>query len=433
MKSTLIRILAFAAMSFASANAALAQDQPVAIVNAKVFSPNGPVIEEGGIVFENGRILRVAAQDKLSIPENAHIIDAQGQWLTPGIVDPHTHIGNFPTPSVPATMDLNEKTGINTAEISVADAIWPQDPGFDLVRAGGVTTLAVLPGSTNLVAGRGVVLKNRPAATVQEMKFEGAPELLKMACGENPIKVYGGKGKTPFTRMGVMAAFRDIWRQAKQHYDKSDDKKFDDSRLGVMARAIAGEYKIIVHCYRADEMANLIDISNEYGFKISSFHHAVEAYKIADLLAEQGIGVATWSRRWGFKLEAYDSIEALVAFLQDKGVDAVLHSDAAILTQHMNMEAAISYSLAQDAGFEVTEQKALGWITQEPANQLGIGDKVGSIEPGKMADIVLWSSHPFDVYSRPQRVFIEGEQVYAQRSGKPPHSDFMIGQSGEVD
>ncbi|KCZ57340.1 hypothetical protein HY29_01035 [Hyphomonas beringensis] len=407
------------------------QARPIAITHANILTASSPLIEDGTVVFANGRIVSVGKTVK--VPGNAEIIDAEGRWVTPGLIDPHSHLGVYPTPLLPSNMDLNEKTGNNTAGISAEDAVWPQDPGFEKARRGGVTTLTILPGSTNLIAGKGVTLKNVEAATVKEMKFPNAPYFLKMACGENPIKIYGGAGKKPFTRMGVMSEFRKAWAKAREYKEKheADPSAPVDLQLETMAKVLDGEIIPVVHCYRADEMAHLIDISHEYGFKIGAFHHATEAYKIAPLLKAEDIGVATWARRWGFKMEAYDASDATPGFLEDAGVKMALHSDNSILIQHMNTEAALALASARRAGYDFGYETAIKWITADPAELMGIADQTGTLEPGKMADIVLWSGDPFDVYSVADKVFIDGVSVVDDAETDEESSDFLAGQYGE--
>ncbi len=411
-----------------------------AIINATILTAAGPRIEGGTILFSNGQIVEVG--QNVSVPSDAILIDAQGKWVTPGIIDAHSHLGVFPSPSVPSTRDGNEKTGNNTAGVWAEHSVWPQDPGFDAARAGGVTSLQVLPGSANLFGGRSVVLKNIPSPTVQGMKFPAAPQGLKMACGENPIFQYGSKGRTPFTRMGNMEAFREAWLKAGDYNQKWEkyrqnpkggSKPAVDLELETLAGVLNGQITPQIHCYRADEMAQMIDLSKEFGFKIGTFHHAVEGYKIADLIAAEGIAVATWAQRWGFKLEAYDGIDANAAILQAAGVNTILHSDSAQLVQRLNVEAAMAMASAKKAGLPVDRETAIRWITANPARAMGIGDRTGTLEKGKMADVVLWSGDPFSIYSLAEKVFVDGILLFDRHDPSKQHqSDLTIGhpQSG---
>lgn len=402
----------------------------VAITNANILTAASPLIDGGTIVFENGKIVAVGTD--VSVPADAEVIDAEGRWITPGIIDAHSHLGIYPTPLLPSNIDLNEKTGNNTSHISARDAVWPQDPGFEKARQGGVTTLAILPGSTNLFAGRGVTLKNVQSVTVEEMKFPGAPEFLKMACGENPIKIYGGMGKAPFTRMGVVAEFRNIWTAADKYRKKRDSNPDEpiDLKMETLAKTLNGEIIPVFHCYRTDEMAHMIEVSKEFGFQIGSFHHATEAYKIADLLQSEGIGVATWARRWGFKMEAYDASDAMPAVLEDVGVKTALHSDNSILIQRLNVEAALALASSRRAGYDFGYETAIRWITANAADLMGISEVTGTLEVGKMADIVLWSDDPFSVYALTDKVFIDGDLVFDRAEEVKTASDFLTGQYG---
>ena len=226
------------------------------------------------------------------IPAGAVIIDGTGKYVTPGIIDVHSHLGNYPSPSVEAHSDGNEATSPTTPEVWAEHSVWPQDPGFSRALAnGGVTTLQILPGSANLMGGRSVTLKNVYARTAQGMKFPGAPYGMKMACGENPKRVYGAKGRMPSTRMGNLAVNRQTWIKAQEYRKKRDGGKEFSRDLGMetLAGVLDGDILIHNHCYRADEMAIVLDMAKEFGYKVSTFHHAVESYKIADLLRDAGV------------------------------------------------------------------------------------------------------------------------------------------------
>lgn len=411
--------------------------RPTAIINASILTAASPMIPSGTLVFRQGRI--VAVGDDIAIPEGARIIDANGRWVTPGLIDPHSHLGVFPTPLVPSTMDLNEKSRNNTAEVSAEGGLWPQDPGFDQARRGGVTTMVILPGSSNMIGGRGITVRNIAAVSASAMKFPDAPEFLKMSCGENPIKVYGGQGKAPFTRMAIAAEFRRAWDDAARHRDavsavpNRGEGVARNRRLDAMVGVLEGRIIPIFHCYRADEMVQMIEIAHEYGFRIGAFHHATEAYKIRDVLASEGIGVATWARRWGFKMEAYDAVDAGVAMLEAAGVDVALHSDSAILIQRMNIEASLALAAARRAGLDADRDLAIRWITRRPAELMGIEKDTGSLEPGKMADIVVWSEDPFSIYAQADLVYIDGVPVHDRQSTDAGNtSDFLMGQNPDM-
>ena len=411
-----------------------------AIINATLLTAAGPLLERGSILMSQGRIAAIGKA--IDIPPDAHVVDATGKWVTPGIIDAHSHLGVFPSPGVPSNRDGNEKTGNNTAHVWVEHAVWPQDAGFELARRGGVTTVAVLPGSTNLIGGRSVTLKNVPAVTVQAMKFPGASHGVKMACGENPVATYGAKGNTPFTRMGNIAGFRDAWIEAQTYAAKWTKYRTEiergnseaslpdrDLKLETLAGVLAGDIQTHIHCYRADEMAQMIDLSKEFGFRITAFHHAVEAYKIAELLAAEGIAVATWANRWGFKLEAYDGIEANAGILHTTGVDTIVHSDSSRIVQRLNVHAAIALAAARRAGLDISRSEAIEWITANPAKALNISEETGTLEVGKMADVVVWSGDPFSIYSLTEQVYIDGARVFDRNDPvDEPGSDLLLGQ-----
>jgi imidazolonepropionase-like amidohydrolase len=274
--------------------------------------------------------------------------------------------------------------------------------------------MQVLPGSANLIGGRSVVLKVVPSRTVQGMKFPGAKYGLKMACGENPKRVYQQRG--PATRMGNVAGYRAAWIQAEGYRRKWDtwnstrkgDPPTRDLGLETLAEVLRGNILVHNHCYRADEMAQMIDIAKEFGYKIRAFHHSVEAYKVADLLKANGIGAAEWADWGGFKLEANDAVKANLAITEASGARAMIHSDSALGAQRLNQEVAKAMYAGRAAGINITEDQALKWMTINPAWALGLEDKIGSIETGKNADVVLWSGNPFSIYTKAEKVWIDG-------------------------
>lgn len=415
-----------------------------AIVHATIFTGTGTQIDDGTVVLKNGKIDAVGTG--IEPPDGAIVIDAKGMWVTPGIVDPHSHLGDAPSPGVKGTADVNEKTNPNTAQVWAENSIWPQDPGFDRARAAGVTTLQILPGSANLFGGRSVVIKNVPAVTVQAMKFPDAPYGLKMACGENPKGDYGDHGRFPATRMGEFAGYREAWASATEYARKwkeygqkaakggTAEPPKRDLQMDTLAGALSGQIRVQIHCYRPDEMANMVDVANEFGLHIAAFHHAVEAYKVPGLFKENDICAIVWGGgRWGFKMEAYDGIRESAAILQKAGVCVAIHSDSPLLIQHMPERAAIAIAAGRRIGIDVPERVAVEWFTLNPAKTLGIADKVGSLESGKNADVVIWNKNPFSIYATPTKVFIDGAQVYdSEDPALQHHSDFKVGQTGEA-
>ncbi|HYE43606.1 MAG TPA: amidohydrolase [Caulobacteraceae bacterium] len=414
---------------------------PTAIVGATVFTGTGQRIDNGTVLLRDGKVERVEAG--LAAPAGYQVIEAKGRYVTPGIIDSHSHLGVYPSPSVPALSDGNEITSPNTAQVWSEHSLWPQDEGFNTARAGGVTTLQILPGSANLFGGRSVTVRNVPSRTMQGMKMPGAPYGLKMACGENPSRVYGGRNQSPATGMGNVAGYRAAWINAANYARKWDDYRAKvekgekaeaptrDLQLDTLAGVLRGEITVQNHCYRADEMAVMIDISKEFGYKINAFHHAVESYKIADILAREDICSAMWAGWWGFKMEALDGIEENPGLVHAAGACAVIHSDDDTLTQRLNQEAAVALSAARRAGLQISEADAIKWITANPARMLGILDQTGTLEPGKRADVVLWSANPFSVYARAERVFIDGATIYDRTDPRfQPQSDFQLGSEG---
>ncbi|MBW4965555.1 MULTISPECIES: amidohydrolase [unclassified Pseudoalteromonas] len=409
------------------------------ITNATVLTGTGERLDDADVLLVDGKVLQVG-KDLAAKADTT--IDAQGKWVTPGIIDVHSHLGAYPNPSVESHQDGNEMTSPNTAEVWVEHSVWPQDPGFNRAREGGITSLQILPGSANLFGGRGVTLKNVPAHTMQGMKFPDAPYGLKMACGENPKRVYGRKGVLPSTRMGNMAGYRSAWigaQEYKRAWDKYDaeyaagknpDVPNRDIKYDTLRGVLEGEVMIHNHCYKAEEMAMMIDLSKEFNYHAGTFHHGIEAYKIADLLADNGSCAALWPDWWGFKMEAYDMVQENVAIVDAvKNSCAVVHSDSDTTIQRLNQEAAKVMYRANENGFDISEEHAIKWITTNAAKSLGIDDKTGSLEAGKQGDVVIWNQSPFSVYAKAEQVFVDGAKVYDRNdSTYQATSDFMLGQ-----
>ncbi len=422
---------------------------PTLIRNAIVLDGTGRRLDGADVLMRDGKVVAVGPGLDAA---GATVVDARGRWVTPGLIDVHSHLGVYASPGVNATQDGNEATDPVTAGVWAEHSVWPQDPGFATALAGGVTTLQVLPGSANLIGGRGVTLRNVHTTTYQAMKFPDAPQGLKMACGENPKRVYGSHDRAPSTRMGNVAGYRQAFADAQDYlrqqekyqrelaaYEKKKDKDKDaqpplppkrDLRLETLAAAIKGEVRVHIHCYRADEMATMLDLSHEFGFRIAAFHHGVEAYKIADRLADEGVCGALWADWWGFKLEAYDGIWENLAFVDaPKNGCAIVHSDSEEGIQRLNQEAAKAMTRGQRAGLDIPPERAVRWITSNPAKALGIADRVGTLEPGKLADVVVWNQDPFSVYALPDLVYIDGAVVLDRKApAATPASDFLLGQ-----
>lgn len=470
--------------------ARLPASAPVVIRGATLMLGTGKTIAKGTIILDKGKIAAVAEGD-LPSPSGAFVVDGTGKFVTPGLIDTHSHIGVYPMLAAEAHEDGNEMTGPSTPQAQTADAFWPQDPSIERAVAGGVTTIQVLPGSGNLIGGRAITIKLRPGSSAREMHVPSAPDGLKMACGENPKRVYGkGRKSAPMTRMGNLAMqraeflrakklaaawarFRDeegrrIEADAKRRaaFEQKRDERAQrdaycransepdpcegwrkswaeqpleepqpsvpvqpperDPGLETLAAAMEGRVLVHIHCYRADDMLAMIALSDEMGFRIRSFHHALEAYKIRGELASRQISVSTWADWWGFKLEAYDGIPENLALVHEAGGRAIVHSDSEEGIQRLNQEAAKGLASGRRAGVAITEDDALRWNTMNPAWALGIDHRTGSLEPGKDADVVLWSKHPFSVYAQAERVWIDGVMVFERN--KPRWSDLELGQ-----
>jgi len=418
--------------------------KPTLITHATILTGTGKRLDDASLLISGGKIIFVGQGDA---PAGVTTIDAKGRWVTPGLIDVHSHLGVYPSPGVKAHADGNEMTNPTTPNVWAEHSIWPQDPGFSRALAGGITTLQILPGSGNLIGGRGVTLKNVYSNSYQGMKFPGAPYGLKMACGENPKRVYGDRKQMPSTRMGNMAMYRAQWIEAQQYIDdwaayekKLADNKDDakppkrDLRLETLAGVLKGEIIVHMHCYRADEMMTILDMADEFNYKVGTFHHGVEAYKIADELAENGVCGALWADWWGFKMEAYDGIQENIAIVdRPEGGCAVVHSDSSEGIQRLNQEAAKAMASGNRAGMSIAPEHAIAWITSNAAKSLGVEKYTGSLEAGKMADVVLWNGNPFSVYAKAEHVYIDGALVYDRENPElQPESDFELGQLLEV-
>ncbi len=454
-------LLYFGAWAMLSSGAALAAEPygstyqpipapPTVIENATILTGTGERLDNASILFADGAVQAVGetVSTLMENYEGITVVDAGGRWVTPGLIDVHSHLGVYPSPGADAHSDGNEATAPATPNVWAEHSMWPQDPGFPRALAGGVTSMQLLPGSANLFGGRSVTIKNLPGKSYQSMKFPDAPQGLKMACGENPKRVYGtGKGVAPATRMGNVAGYRDQWAKAQKYirdWEKYEQALEDgdetvkeperDLGLDTLAGVLKGEILVHMHCYRADEMLLILDLAREFGYAVGTFHHGVETYKIADELAQAGVCAAIWSDWWGFKMEAYDGIQENIALTDlPEGSCAIVHSDSSQLIQRLNVEAGKAMTRGQRMGLDIQPEHAIRWITYNPARSLGIEDQTGALEPGKMADLVIWSGNPFSVYTLADRVYIDGAAVYDRFDpALQPKTDFELGQTGEV-
>ncbi len=399
------------------------KEEIIVIKDGTIMTAANGVIKSGSVVIKNGKIAEIGKE--INIPKGAMIIDAKGKYVIPGIVDPHSHIGVYSWPGVQANSDGNEAVNPVTAQVRAIDSINFTDPAINRAVAGGVTTIQILPGSANIIGGETATVKLRPAKTLSEFLFKDAPGGLKMAIGENPKRVYGDQGRMPSTRMGNAYIMRNAFLKAQEYlkkwdiYVKNKDEGKEaeipakDLQLETIAKALKGELLIHIHCYQVDGILTLFRIAKEFGFKIRSFEHCLEAYKVANIIKEHGTGVITFADAYGFKLEAWDAIPYNAAILYRKGVIVSLHSDSSNVIQRLNQEAAkcIKYG-------GLSESEALKLITINAAWMLGIEDRVGSLEVGKDADIAIFDGNPFSVYSLCSTTIIDGKIIFERKKMK---------------
>ena len=399
--------------ALAAAQKAPAAHNEVLIKNAVVMTATHGNIKNGSIYIKDGKIAAVG--ESVSAPASATVVDAGGRYVTPGIIDSHSHIA--------LDGDVNEATSPVTPQMMMQDAFDSRDKAVYRALAGGVTTSLLLHGSANMIGGQAIVIKHKYGASRDAMLFPGAPRSIKFASGENPKRVYGGKEQVPSTRMGNFAVQREALVQAQEYLKEWDGydakvKKGDkdarapkrDLKLEALADVLRGKMLVQIHCYRADEFLTEMAMAKEFGYKVRAFHHALEAYKVADRLAAENVGIATFADWWGYKQEAWDAIPWNAVMSMRKGVKVAIKSDSGDFARRLNQEAAktIRYGGA-------TEEEALQMITLNAAWIIGVEDRVGSIAAGKDADLVIWEGYPLSSYGLPDKVFIDGD-LYFDRS-----------------
>jgi imidazolonepropionase-like amidohydrolase len=396
-----------------------------AVVGATVMTA-GPAgtIAKGTVLVAGGKIAAVGAA--VEVPPGTRTIDASGRFLLPGIVDTHSHMGVYPYPGTDANADGNEATSPITPEVRAEDSVHLEDPAFEMARAGGVTCVMILPGSANLIGGEACVVKLRKTGTLEGMKFQGAPRNMKMACGENPKRVYGGRNQAPSTRMGELAYLRKSFTEAVEYgakwklYEEKRKKAAEkgdtppeapetDLRKAALLDIVEGRVQVQLHGYTVTDYTGYLRVFDEFGIKPRAFHHALEAYKMRDEIARRGIGVSTWADWWGFKMEAYDGIPENAALCAKAGIRVAIHSDSASGVQRLWHEA------SKCVRWGMPEDEAIRAITINPAWQIGVDKSTGSIEVGKDADLSLFAKHPFDVTTRVDATFIDGVEVFERQ------------------
>ena len=408
--------------------------------NPRAVPFQGPVLLTGGIVWDpidGKRRQDVLLQDGviknvsccITPPEGTRIINVGGRMITPGIVDMHSHIGVDSWPELKGTDDTNEMTWPTLPQLRSLDAFNPHDPAIKQVVSGGVTTVLVHPGSGNLMGGESFVFKLRPPTngTVKEMLVnygvDNGWRWMKMACGENPKRVYGSEKRMPSTRMGEAYLFRAKLRQAMMLVEKQDnwcesahrlnqgdptirmlEAYPEDLSVESLAALVRGRVLLNVHCYTTYDLEMILRVMGEFGVKVRSFHHALEAYKIPTVMRDANVTIATFTDLWGYKKEAYDASVHAPRILVDNGVPVALKSDHPVInSQYLMFEAAKAYH------YGLYPQDALAAITSVPAKAIGLGDRVGRVAAGWDADVVVWDVHPFRLGSRPIQIFIDGQ------------------------
>lgn len=405
----------FAAVSLVSAPVSAQVDSnahpaDIVIRDATVMTVTHGTIAHGSVWIHNGKIAGVGAT--VQAPAGAQTIDASGKFVTPGIIDPHSHsaLGD----------DVNEATSPVTPSMLMIDAFDNRDKALYQALAGGVTTELLLHGSANMIGGQAVVIKNKFGLSRDAMLFPNAPRSIKFASGENPKRVYGRRGEVPSTRMGNFEVMRQAFEDTKAYMaswdaynakvakgDKDAAAPKKDLKLEALADVLRGKLYVQIHCYRADEFLTEEAIAKEYGYKIRGFHHALEMYKVGDRIAPTGTGIATFADWWGFKDEAWDAIPWNAVMSMREGVRVALKSDSNDYVRRLNQEAGkmVNYGGA-------SEEEALRMITLNAAWIIGVDDRVGSLDEGKDGDVVIWNMDPLSTYARVEKVFIDGDLFF---------------------
>ncbi len=374
----------------------------ILITGGTVITITNGVLEDHDIYIKDGIIKNIAKG--ISAPNGVKVIDAKGKYVMAGIVDAHSHIG---------ISTVNEATAPNTAQVWVGDAIDPYDVGIYRALAGGVTISHAMHGSANAIGGECETMKHRYGEDDPEMlRMEGAPRTIKFALGENPMRVHGeGNEIVPATRMGVEQVIRNSFAEAQKYKKawadfnggKSKKPPMYDKRMETMADILDGEIIIHCHSYRADEILMLMDVCGDFGVSKLVFQHVNEGFKVAPELAEWGAGASVFSDWWAYKFEVYYSTAYNAAILTKNGVLTSINSDSGELIRHLYHEAAKSQKYG-----DLTDEEALKLITLNPAKQLGIDDRVGSLENGKEGDVVIFNNHPLSIYAIPEYTIVDG-------------------------
>ena len=413
-------------------SAAAARSQTILIRNATVMTVTKGTIQNGSVLVQDGKIAAIGKT--VNAPADATVVDATGKFLTPGLIDCHSHTA--------VEGSVNEGTVSDSSMVDIKDVLDPADINIYRALAGGLTVSNVLHGSANAIGGQTVVIKLRWGKTAKEMPFEGATPGIKFALGENPKRQgyptqnFFNQGpapdrRYPGTRLGVEEVIRQSFTEAKIY--QAEWKAYNEKvargehpipprknlRLEPLVEVLAGKRYVHAHCYRSDEILMLIRVADEMGFKIRTFQHVLEGYKVAKEIAAHGAGASTFSDWWSYKIEAYDASPYNAAIMTKKGVVVSLNSDSDELQRHLNLEAAKTMRYGG-----LSENEALAMVTINPAKQLGIDDKVGSIEVGKSADLVLFDRHPLSGFSKAQKVWIDGHEYFDREKDIETRQEF---------
>jgi len=414
--ATTLLCVATAASAVAVPAAAATPDTVIAIRDATILTITNGKIEHGTVLIRGSKIAAVGPNASVTVPAGAQVIDAAGKFVLPGIIDTHSHTG--------VDGSVNEISLPNTGMVRIGDVLTNEDVSAYRQLAGGTTTALVLHGSANPIGGQSQIVKWKWGHPVSEWPVSGAPRTIKFALGENPKSSNfrpppGTPLQYPQTRMGVEEVIRKSFTDARDYMARWDEydarrKRGEtpipprrDLLMETMADILRGNIDVHSHCYRSDEIMMLINLANEMGFKVREFQHVLEGYKVAKEIAAHGAGGGTFIDWWGYKLEAYDAIPYNVALMERGGVLTSVNSDSDELARHLNQDAAKAMKYGG-----LTEDEALKLCTLNPAKQLRLDHRIGSIDAGKDADLAIWTGHPLSTYSRVDTTFVEGEIVF---------------------
>ncbi|MDZ7774016.1 MAG: amidohydrolase [Balneolaceae bacterium] len=391
--------------------------QPTGSVHIKggtVLTITDGVMENTDVLIEDGIITQIG--QNLSTPSGVAVVDATGKYVMPGILDAHSHI---------AGVDINDASSPVTAQVKMGDSIDPNDVSIYRALAGGVTSIHLLHGSANVIGGESETLKLRYGQDQEGLKFQDAPRTIKFALGENPTRVHGqGRGIMPRTRMGVEQIIRMKFDEALDHERNREEylaarEAYENGngpapkpvprnvQLETVADILNGEILVHIHSYRADEILMIMRVFNDYGVENYTFTHGNEAFKVATELRKNGAHASVFADWWAYKFEVYYSTAYNASILNANDVNVSINSDSGELIRHLNHEAAKTVRYGS-----TSENDALRMITINPAHQLGVDDKVGSLEEGKHGDVSIWSGHPLSIYSINEKTFVDGVKYF---------------------